>query len=408
MRLIDEYRGYGLDVSSVLLTRYNGERNARNFMSNLQQRGIRVYAHEPIDGYPTDLDELFGEEGFIKNEYIETSKKIIVVTGPGAGSGKLGACLSQLYHENRRGIKASYAKFETFPVWNLPLKHPVNVAYEAATVDLMDTTMIDNYHYEAYDEVAVNYNRDIKMFPAIRRIIENISSDELPYKSPTDMGVNCIKDGIIDDEIVQEASNQEIIRRYFETENDYKMGSVDEDIRSRMQLLMEESNLKPEDRIPVEAAREYNEELQERYDDDAIQAAMAIELQDGTIVSGRTSALMDATGAMILNSLKHLADIADQIDLLAPMILGTIQTLKKNELQSKVPKLTCNELLIALAISAVTNPTAKLAYDKLPELKGCQAHSTVILTRDNKETLQRLGVEVTNDPVYPSDNLYYN
>lgn len=405
LRLIDEYHAHQIRVNSVLLTRYNGQPNARSFMINLERRGIKVYTHQAIEGYPTSID-LEGENGFGVNPYIETTKPIVVVSGPGAGSGKLATCLNQLYHEHRQGKKASYAKFETFPVWNLPLKHPVNVAYEAATVDLKDVNMIDSYHYEAYETVAVNYNRDLKMFPVIRRILEHLASDT-DYKSPTDMGVNCIKDGIIDEEVVMKAANDEIIRRSFETENAFKNGQIDEETLRRMQLIMEESGLKPEDRIPVLQAREYSKQLQERFGSDDLQPVVSMELNDGQIISGRTSELMDASGSVILNSLKWLAGIADQIDLLAPSILQTIQELKTGALSGKTPTLSANELLIALAISAVTNPTARLAYDKLEQLQGIQAHSTHILTKENEQTLKKLGIEITNDPIFPKGNLYY-
>ncbi|MBG9988378.1 DUF1846 domain-containing protein [Aerococcaceae bacterium DSM 111176] len=406
LRLIDEYRERDILVNSVLLTRYSDDNtNAKIFKTNLERRDIRVYTHEPIKGYPLEIDALLSNDGFEKNEFIETSRRVIIVTGPGAGSGKLATCLSQLYHEHKRGNDASYAKFETFPVWNLPLKHPVNVAYEAATIDLNDTNVIDNYHFEAYDEVAINYNRDVQMFPAIRRILKNITGEKSPYKSPTDMGVNCIKSGIIDDEIVQEAARQEIIRRYFQTETDYKKGTATDEERSNMHLIMDESELNPEDRTPVVIAREYEKVVQERLDDDSVQSVIAIELPTGKCITGRRTELMDASSAVVMNALKKLAGINDRIDLLAPMILETIQALKMDELGSKYPTLTLNELLIALAISAVTNPTAKLAYDKLGELVGSQAHSTVILSTENEQILKRLGIDTTSDPVYLGNRL---
>ncbi|MBG9983668.1 DUF1846 domain-containing protein [Aerococcaceae bacterium DSM 111022] len=406
LRLIDEYRERDILVNSVLLTRYSDQNtNAKIFKTNLERRDIKVYTHESIKGYPLDIDTLLSNDGFEKNEFIETSRRVIIVTGPGAGSGKLATCLSQLYHENKRGNEASYAKFETFPVWNLPLKHPVNVAYEAATVDLNDTNVIDNYHFEAYDEVAINYNRDVQMFPAVRRILKNITGKESPYKSPTDMGVNCIKSGIIDDEVVQEAARQEIIRRYFQTETDYKKGTATDEERSNMHLIMDEIELKPEDRTPVLVAREYEKVVQERLGDDSVQSVIAIELPNGKSITGRRTELMDASSAVVMNALKELAGINDRIDLLAPMILETIQSLKMEELGSKYPTLTLNELLIALAISAVTNPTAKLAYDKLEELVGSQAHSTVILSNENEQILKRLGIDTTSDPVYLGNRL---
>ncbi|WP_161879045.1 DUF1846 domain-containing protein [Alkalibacterium sp. MB6] len=408
LRLIDEYRAYGIPVNSVLITRYQDQHNVKIFMSKLERNGIQVYTHRSIEGYPTNVETIMGEDGFARNDYIPTTKPIVMVTGPGAGSGKLATCLNQLYHEYARGRVANYAKFETFPVWNLPLKHPVNIAYEAATVDLKDVNMLDNYHYEAYGEVAVNYNRDMEMFPVIRRIIEKISGKESTYQSPTDMGVNRIKSGITDDDVVIEASRQEIIRRAFHVENDYKIGTADDETLRRIQVILEESDLKKEDRIPVKAARDYALKVQERLGAANLQAVMAIELPNGEIITGRTTPLMDASAAAIVNSIKALANIADEIDLLAPMILETIQTLKTDELNSKVPTLSANELLIALAISAVTNPTASVAYSKLGLLKEAQAHSTVIMNHENEQTLRMLGIDLTNDPVYPTDNLYYN
>ncbi len=409
MRLIDEYRSRDIEVNSVLLTRYRDQKNAASFATILKNRNIQVYIHREIEGYPTDTEALFLDEGFNKNPYIPTTKPLVVVTGPGAGSGKLATCLSQMYHESQQGMKAGYAKFETFPVWNLPLRHPVNVAYEASTVDLKDTNVIDNYHYDAYGELAVNYNRDVKMFPIIKRIIEMISGEDSVYRSPTDMGVNCIKDGIIDDAVCQAAAQQEIIRRYFYEENEFLNGNSDEETRSRMHLLMEESNLKIEDRAPVVPAQEYAKKLKERegYQETSNPPVMAMEMQDGKIITGRTSKLMDASAACVINSLKYLAGIGDQIDLLAPMILKTIQRLKTDEMNSKVPTLTLNELLIALAISAVTNPTAQLAYDELKNLDGCQAHSTVILSPENIQSLKKLGIDITCDTHFMNNQLFY-
>ncbi|GIN56797.1 hypothetical protein J8TS2_11160 [Lederbergia ruris] len=408
LRLIDEYRGYGISVNSVLVTRYQEQPNAKVFMAKLERNGINVYTHRAIEGYPTNVEAVVGEEGFAKNPYIETTKPIVVVTAPGPASGKLATCLNQMYHEHERGNKTGYAKFETFPVWNLPLKHPVNIAYEAATVDLKDVNMIDNYHYEAYGEVAVNYNRDIETFPVIKRIIEKITGKESIYKSPTDMGVNRLKSGIIDDQVIKEAAKQEIIRRSFAVENDYKKGLADKETLRRIQVILEEIDLKKEDRVPVLPARDYAKTVQEKIGSTNPQAVIAIELPNGEIITGRTTALMDASAAAILNGLKSLANIADEIDLLAPMILKTIQNLKTEGLNNRIPILSANELLIALAISAVTNPTAQLAYHQLSNLQATQAHSTVILNRENEQTLKKLGIDITNDPVYPTENLYYN
>ncbi|AXY25546.1 hypothetical protein CL176_05805 [Suicoccus acidiformans] len=406
LRLIDEYHAYGIPVNSVLLTRFAGQPNSKVFIKNLTNRGIKVYTHRAIQGYPADMDTLFGEEGFAQNPYIETTKPIVVVSAPGANSGKLATCLNQVYHEHRRGLKASYAKFETFPVWNLPLKHPVNIAYEAATVELNDVNMIDSYHFDAYGEVAVNYNRDINMFPVVRRILEMVTDSEAVYQSPTDMGVNCIKAGITDEEVVIKAANQEIIRRYFAIENAFKKGLYDNEVRRRMQILMEESGLQPTDRKVVQPARAYAETLQERLATDEHQCVIALELPDGQIITSRTSPLMDASASIIVNSLKAMANINDQIDLLAPTILNTIQQLKEDALHSRIPTLTANEILIALAISAVTNPSAQLAYEQLPHLENCQAHASYILDSENEQTLKRLGINITNDPIYGKRNFF--
>lgn len=408
LRLIDEYRAYGIPVNSVLITRFQEQPNVKIFMSKLERSGINVHTHRDIEGYPTNVEAIVGDEGFAKNSYIKTTKPLVIVTAPGAGSGKLATCLNQMYHEYNQGHKASYAKFETFPVWNMPIKHPINIAYEAATVDLKDVNMMDNYHFEAYGEVAVNYNRDVEMFPVIKRIIEKITGKPAEYKSPTDMGVNRLKSGITDEEAVIEASKEEIIRRAFSVENDFKKGLADEDTLRRMQLILEELDLKKEHRTPVRVARAYAKEVEERLDDTVLQAVIAIELNNGTVITGRTSTLMDASAAAVLNCLKALANIADEIDLLAPMILETIQRLKIDELNSKVPTLSANELLIALAISAVTNPTAQLAYKQLTHLKDAQAHSTVIMNHENEQTIKMLGIDITNDPIYATENLYYN
>lgn len=406
-RLIDELRGYDLEVNSVVITRYNGQPATKLFINKLERRNIKVYTHSAIAGYPSDIDTIVSEEGYGKNEYIPTTKPIVVVTAPGPGSGKLATCLNQLYHENRLGNSAGYSKFETFPVWNVPLKHPLNVAYEAATVDLKDVNMMDYFHYEKYNQVAVNYNRDLEMFPVVKRIIERITGKESIYQSPTDMGVNRVGYGIIDDEVVRDASKQEIIRRCFTTECDFKKGLVDEEIVNRMRIIMEEVELKKEDRVAVIPARKYAERSNDSSSSNDLIAVMAIELVDGTVITGRSSALMDACSSALLNSIKHLAHLADEILLLSPVILETIQSLKVKDLHNRISALNANEILIALSICAVTNPTAQLAFENLSALNGAQAHSTVILNRDDEQTLKKLGIDVTCDPVYPSENLYY-
>lgn len=406
-RLIDEFREFGLKVNSVVITRYHGQPSTKLFMNKLTKRDIKVYTHNSIEGYPSNIDLITSEEGFGQNDYIETTKPIVVVTSPGGGSGKLATCLNQLYHENQLGRKAGYSKFETFPVWNIPLKHPLNVAYEAATVDLKDVNMIDNFHYDKYNKIAVNYNRDIETFPIIKRIIERITGEESIYQSPTDMGVNRVGFGITDDAIVQEASKQEIIRRSFATECDYKKGLIGEDIMYRMKMLLEDVGVQQEDRPPVLPARRYAEKLRAQTETNDAKSVMAFELSDGRIVTGRTSNLMDSSSAAILNAIKVLANVADEIPLLSLTILETIQRTKADVLHNRMPVLNANEILIALAISAVTNPTAQLCYNKLSELSGVQAHSTVMLKKDDEQILRNLGLNITSDPVYSSENLYY-
>ena len=407
LRLIDELRGYGLETNSVVITRYNGQPSTKLFINKLERRGIKVYTHAAIQGYPSDIDAIVSEEGYGKNPYIPTSKPIVVVTAPGPGSGKLATCLNQLYHENRLGRAAGYSKFETFPVWNMPLKHPLNIAYEAATVDLKDVNMMDYFHFEKYNQVSVNYNRDLEMFPVVKKIIEKITGRESVYQSPTDMGVNRVGFGIIDDAVIKEASKQEIIRRCFATECDFKKGLIDEEILNRMKLIMEEVGLKKEDRVPVKPARQYAEQVRINTENQDMPAVIAFELEDGRVITGKASALMDSCSAAILNSIKTLANIDDEVFLLSPDILKTIQNLKIKDLHSKITALNANEVLIALSICAVSNPTTQLAFEKLPALRGAQAHSTVMLNKDDEQILRKLGLDVTYDPVYPSENLYY-
>ncbi|EUJ39384.1 DUF1846 domain-containing protein [Brochothrix campestris] len=408
LRQIDEFRGYGLEVNSVVITRYSGQPSTKLFINKLERRDIKVYKHAAIEDYPSNIDKIVSDEGFGKNPYIPTTKPIVVVTAPGPGSGKLATCLNQLYHESHQGREAGYSKFETFPVWNVPLKHPLNIAYEAATVDLKDVNMIDSFHLDYYDKLAVNYNRDVETFPVIKRMIEKITGKETVYHSPTDMGVNRVGFGITDDDAITEASKQEIIRRCFATECDFKKGLLDEDALNRIKLIMEEVELKKEDRLAVTPARDYALRLKAQNNiSDMMPAVIALELNDGRIVTGRTSDLMDPCAAAILNAIKTLANISDDILLLSPVILQTIQDMKRNELHDKMTALTANEVLIALSISAVTNPTAQLAYEKISELTDVQAHSTVMLNDYDEQTLRKLGMDITCDPVYPSDNLYY-
>jgi len=407
MRLIDDLRSYELEVNSVVITRFNKQPATTVFINKLERRNIKVYTHSSIPGYPSDVDMIVSESGYGSNAYITTTKPIVVVTAPGPGSGKLATCLNQLYHEYKMGHAAGYSKFETFPVWNMPLKHPINIAYEAATIDLKDVNMLDYFHYEKYNKVSVNYNRDLEMFPVVRRIIEKITGKESIYQSPTDMGVNRVGFGITDDSIIVEASKQEIIRRYFTTACDFKKGLLDEESLNRMKLIMEEVGLKQDDRKCVLPARDYAAKLKEKCSDNETIAAIAFELMDGSIITGKGSSTMDCCSAAILNAIKYLAGISDDIYLLSPLILNTIRNLKENDLKSKITSLNANEILIALSISAVTNPTAQLAYDKLSLLKGVQAHATVMLNRDDDQILRKLGIDVSSDAIYPSENLYY-
>ncbi len=408
LRLIDDLRANELDVNSVVITRYDGQPATTVFINKLERRGIKVYTHRTTKGYPTDVDTIVSDEGYGKNPYIETSKPIVVVTAPGPGSGKLATCLSQLYHEHKQGKVAGYSKFETFPVWNIPLKHPLNIAYEAATVDLKDVNMIDSFHFDAYNEISVNYNRDIETFPVLKRIIEKITGEEAIYKSPTDMGVNRVGFGIIDHEVVKEASKQEIIRRYFKTGCEYKKGYVDKETFERSKLIMEELVLKQEDRKVVIPARERSARLKEEATTNEVCPAVAIELNDGTILTGKGSTVMNTAAAVLLNAVKYFANISDEIHLISPVILEPIINLKTKTLGDRNTALDCEEILIALSICAATNPTAQVAMEKLTLLKGCQAHSTTILSRNDEQTFRKLGIDLTCDPEYPTDSLYYN
>ena len=404
LKLIDNLRAWDLDIAGVVITRYKDQPAARMFKNTLELRNIKVSIHRPTHGYPTDVNAILSEDGFGANEYIETKKPLIIVTGPGPGSGKLATCLSQLYHDNRRGIKSGYAKFETFPIWNLPLKHPVNVAYEAATADLKDLNIIDPFHLEAYGKTSVNYNRDVEIFPVLKRILERVSSGESVYKSPTDMGVNRAGFGIIDDGIVREAAKQEIIRRYFWYKTEYAKGLSDKETFSRVELLMEDFKLVPEDRKVVIPAREVvNRHSREGKD---ILCGAAVELKTGDVVAGKESVLMNATSSVILNAIKVISGIPDNIHLLSPNIIESIQNLKKEMLNEKNTRLNLEETLIALGISATTNPTAQLALSSLKELHGCEMHSTHILSSTDEAVLHKLGIHATCEANFPSEKLY--
>ncbi|MCI8275235.1 MAG: DUF1846 domain-containing protein [Lachnospiraceae bacterium] len=398
LRLIDEFRGIGLYVGSVVLTRYQGQPAAATFQKRLENLGVKVYRHYPIEGYPSNLTKIVSDEGYGKNEYIETTRELVVVTAPGPGSGKMATCLSQLYHEHKRGIQAGYAKFETFPIWNLPLKHPVNLAYEAATADLDDVNMIDPFHLEAYKETTVNYNRDVEIFPVLSAMLEKIM-ETCPYKSPTDMGVNMAGNCIFDDEAVKEASRQEIIRRYYTALCGRRKGVTPDNVVYKLELLMKQAEVAAEERAVVRPALLKEEATGE--------PAAAIELPDGTILTGRTSELLGPSSAILLNALKTLGGIEDSVHLISPVIIEPIQKLKVGSLGNKNPRLHTDEVLIALSICAATDPEAKKAMDQLPKLQGCEAHSTVILSHVDEQMFRRLGVNITYEPKYQSSRLYH-
>ena len=391
IRLIDIFRSFGLYVSSVVLTRYNEQSAARAFQARLEGLGLKVYHHYAIQGYPSDTAHIVSDEGFGKNEYIETTRELVVVTAPGPGSGKLATCLSQLYHDHKRGVKAGYAKFETFPVWNLSLNHPVNLAYEAATADLSDVNMIDPFHLDAYGTTTVNYNRDVEAFPVLVAMFERILG-ECPYKSPTDMGVNMVGNCITDDEVVREASCQEIVRRYYAALCELKQGKTGEDVVKKLELLMKKVGVTTESRRVVAAALDRAEETGG--------AAAAMELPDGRIVTGKTSSLLGASSALLLNALKALGGMPDDLHLISRVALDPIQHLKVDHLGNRNPRLHTDETLIALSISAATNPTAELAMEQLSKLRGCDVHSSVILSPVDEKTFKRLGVNLTCEPRY--------
>ncbi|MBE6643419.1 MAG: DUF1846 domain-containing protein [Ruminococcaceae bacterium] len=399
LRLIDAFREFGLFVGSVVISKYDNQPAAKKFRERLENLGIKTYVHYPIAGYPYNVDHIVSPEGFGKNEYIETTRPLVVVTAPGPGSGKMATCLSQLYHENERGIKAGYAKFETFPIWNIPLKHPVNLAYEAATADLDDINMIDPYHLESYGTTAVNYNRDVEVFPVLNAIFEHIKGSS-PYKSPTDMGVNMAGYCIVDDDIVKEASNQEIIRRYFAALCDHRSGKLKQSVVEKIEVLMNQAKITTDDRKTVKKAINRSIETNN-------QPAVAIELNDGRIVTGKTSKLLGAASAALLNAVKALADLPKETMMIAPETIEPIQDLKTNTLGNHNPRLHTDEALIALAISASTDDVAKLAMGQLEKLRGCQAHSTVILSPVDIDVYRKLGIDLTCEPQHTTKKLYH-
>ena len=407
MKLIDDLRAWNINVRGVVITRFENQPSAVLFKNKLERRNIKVFTHSYTKGYPTNVDLIVSDEGYGINEYIKTEKPLVIVTGPGPGSGKLATCLSQLYHDYKNDTKSGYAKFETFPIWNLPLKHPVNVAYEAATADIRDFNQIDPFHLEAYGEARVNYNRDIEIFPVLKRILEKITGKISFYKSPTDMGVNRAGFAIINDDLTKEAAKQEIIRRYFRYRCEYVMGFAETETVQRVELFMNDFNLNPENRPVVKPAREAAKEaIQQNRGNEGIYCGAAIQLKDGTIITGNNSPLMHAASSVIIHALKYLADIPEKIKLLPANITDSIRRLKTEILQETNVSLDVEETLIALSISATTNPAAELALEKLKELQNCEIHMTHIPTPGDEAGLRRIGVNLTTDPNFSTNNLF--
>lgn len=399
LRLIDAFNEVGLYVGSVVITKYSGQPAADAFRTKLSALNVKSYLHYPIEGYPENIPLIVSDNGYGKNDYIETERPLVVVTAPGPGSGKMATCLSQLYHENKRGIKAGYAKFETFPIWNLPLSHPVNVAYEAATADLNDVNMIDPFHLEAYGVTTVNYNRDVEIFPVLNAIFTSILGSS-PYKSPTDMGVNMVGNCIIDEEACIEASKQEILRRYYIASCDVKKGTIGKETLYKLQLLMKQMNISPEDRPVVNAALKREEETGH--------PCVAIELPNRKIVTGKTTDLLGASAACLINALKELAGINHKLHLVTKEALEPIQTVKTKYLGSVNPRLHTDEVLIALSVSAATNAASSFALQQLPSLRGCEIHSSVILSPVDERMFKKLGLNLTCEPKYETKKLYHN
>ncbi len=408
LKLIDDLRSWDIEVRAVVITRFDEQPAAVQFKRKLERHNINVLTHRRIKGYPADVELIVSDNGYGANAYVPTEKPLVIVTAPGPGSGKMSTCLSQLYHDWKNGKEAGYAKFETFPVWNVPLQHPLNVAYEAATAELRDFNLIDPFHLETYNKTAINYNRDVENFPVLKRILEKISGRESRYKSPTDMGVNCAGFGILNDGAVRQASLQEVIRRYFRYSCEYMMGLVDRETVERVELIMDKLDVKPEMRTVVNYARKAAEEAQVTEDKGhrGIFCGAALQLADDTLVTGKNSELMHAASSVILNAVKHLAEIPDVIHLLAPNVIDSIGLMKKEIMNSSHVSLDLEETLIALSISAPSNPTARLAMDKLKMLKGCEMHLTHIPSRGDEAGLRRLGINLTSDPQFASDSLF--
>ena len=399
LRLMSIFKNHGLFVGSVVITKYSGQESAFLFKNRLEKLGIKVYRHYPISGYPSNIPHIVSDEGYGKNDYIETSRPLIVVTAPGPGSGKMAVCLSQLYHEHKRGICAGYAKFETFPIWNIPLKHPVNLAYEAATADLNDVNMIDPFHLEAYGQTTVNYNRDVEIFPVLNAMFERIYG-ESPYKSPTDMGVNMAGNCICDDEVCKAASKQEIIRRYYDSLRRHLIGACSDEEVYKLEMLMNQAGITVHDRPVVDVALKHAEETGA--------PAAALELHDGRIVTGKTSNLLGASAALLLNALKELAGIDHKLHVISPEAIEPIQKLKTQYLGSKNPRLHTDEILIALSVSAASNPTAQMALAQLPKLKGCQAHTSVMIGTVDMKQFKKLSIQATFEAKYEKTSTLFH
>lgn len=407
LKLIDDLGGWGIKILAVVITRFENQPAAMIFKNKLERRNIKVYTHRYTKGYPTNVDLVVSDEGYGANDYIETKNPLVVVTGPGPGSGKMATCLSQVYHDHKRGINSGYAKFETFPIWNIPLKHPINIAYEAATADIGDFNLIDPFHLEAYDKIAINYNRDVETFPVLRRILEKIIGSASLYRSPTDMGVNRAGFSITDDDSVREAARQEVVRRYFRYSCEYALGFANKETVQKVDLLMDELAIKQEDRTVVQPARNAALEAQEqKKGNEGIFCGAAIELRDGSIVTGKNSALFHASPSVILNAIKKLAGVPDRIHLLSPQIIESIKSLKGDVLGAKSVSLDLEETLIALSICAATNPTAYAAMEMLKELANCEMHMTHIPTPGDEAGLRKLGINVTTDPLFSTTNLF--
>ncbi|MBN2448993.1 MAG: DUF1846 domain-containing protein [Lentisphaeria bacterium] len=407
LRLIDDLRSREIQVNSVVVTRYDRQPSADGFLRRLERNDIRVYRHRIIPGYPAQVERIVSEDGYGANEYIPSTHPIVVVTAPGPGSGKMATCLNQVYHEHRRGVRAGYAKFETFPIWNLPLKHPVNLAYEAATADIGDYNMVDPYHLEAYAETAINYNRDVEIFPVVKHILRRIMGDDKVYRSPTDMGVNRAGFSILDDGVVREAAAQEIIRRFFRYQCEYKMGLTEKSTVDRVRVLMEQLDRVETDRRVVGAARDAAEQARTRgKGHEGIYCGSAIELEDGTVVRGKNSALLHAASACVLNAVKILAGIPEAIDLLSASVLQSVAALKNDILNSGQVSLNLEETLITLSVSATGNPTAQAALQQLRALNGCEMHMTHMPTPGDEAGLRRLGLNLTCDPNFSSKFLH--